>query len=77
MCVTPAFQPMCHRGARIISAQFCKEETLAPVSNPRKLRLREVKGLLQGHPAADWLQSQDSGPGLSGSKACDLSTRPH
>lgn len=70
--VTAAFQLMCHQGTHIISA-----ETLEPASNPRKLRLREAKDLLQGHPAGDWLQSQDSDPDLSGSKNYELSTRPH
>lgn len=37
--VTVAFQPVCHQGICILSAQFCKQETLAPVSNTRKLRL--------------------------------------
>lgn len=48
--VTVAFQPVCHQGIRILSAQFCKQETLAPVSNTRKLRLTEVKDMLQDHP---------------------------
>lgn len=76
LCVTPAFQPGCHRGAHIISAQFCKEETLAPAPITRNLRLGEGKGLLQGHSAGDSLQSQDSSPGPSGSKTCDLPRDP-
>lgn len=77
LSVTAVFQPMCHQGIRIISAQFCKQETLAPASDTRKLRLTEVKDLLQDHPAGDWLHSHNSNPGLSGSKNCELSTRPH
>lgn len=74
MCVATAYQPMCRHSVYIISAT---KQTLAPASKSRKLRLREVKELIQGHPAGDWLQSQDSNAGLSGSKNRVLSSRPH
>lgn len=74
LCVATAFQPMCHQSVYII---YAAKQTLAPASKTRKLRLREVKELIQGHPAGDWLQSQVSNPGLSGSKNCILSSRPH
>lgn len=74
MCVATAHQPMCRHGVYVISAT---KQTLAPASKSRKLRLREVKELIQGHPAGDWLQSQGSDPGLSGSKNRVLSSRLH
>lgn len=58
LCMTLAFQPRSHESARGTSAQFYNEWTLAPASKMRKLRLRDVKGSLQGHPAGDWGQSQ-------------------
>ena len=56
--MTLAFQPRSHQSARVTSAQFYNKQTLAPASKMRKLRLREVKERLQGHPAGDWGQSQ-------------------